>query len=154
LSTHLPAPEIANELYLSRTPPAHPQEPAAAPVTPTASARVARSPGCRACAASLSRSGRILPHHVQDDLVGDEFAAVEIPLDGQAQAGPPRHVIAQQFTGRDAGDAEVRGDQRALSPLARARRRDHQYPHPHLLTSSSRLPARPVDTLADRTGGG
>src|SRR5262249_23190055 len=69
--------------------------------------------------------------------IGNEFAAVQILLDGQTLAGPPRHVIAQQFTGRDVGDAEVRGDQCALSPLARARRRDHQYPHPYLLTSSS-----------------
>ena len=44
------------------------------------------------------------------------------------RAGPPRDVIAQQLAGRDVRDAEVR-DQRALSPLARARGRDHQYPH-------------------------
>ena len=44
-----------------------------------------------------------LPQHVEHDLVGHEFAAVEILLDGQAERGPPRHVIAQQFTGRDMG---------------------------------------------------
>jgi hypothetical protein len=52
------------------------------------------------------------------DLVRDELAAVEILLDGQTQAGPPCDVIAQQLTGRDVRDAEVRGDQRALSALA------------------------------------
>jgi hypothetical protein len=37
-------------------------------------------------------------------------------------------------------DVEVRGDQRALSPLARARRRDHQYSHyssPHVIIPSA-----------------
>ena len=66
-----------------------------------------------------------------------EFAAVQIRLDGLAERGLPRDVIAQQLTGRDVRDAEVRGDQRALSPLARARGRDHQYSITHLLTSSS-----------------
>jgi len=75
------------------------------------------------------------------DLVGHEFAAVEILLDGLAESGPPRDVIAQQFTGRDVGDVEVRGDQSALSPFARTRGRDHQHSHTHLLTSSSRAPA-------------
>jgi hypothetical protein len=37
-------------------------------------------------------------------------------------------------------DVEVRGDQRALSPLARARGRDHQYSH--LLISSRHHLAR------------
>ena len=46
---------------------------------------------------------QFLPHHVEDDLVGHEFAAVEILLNGQAQSGSPRYVIAQQFTGRNAG---------------------------------------------------
>ena len=46
-------------------------------------------------------------------------------LDGLAEYGPPRDVIAQQFTGRYVRDTEVRGDQRALSPLASARGRDH-----------------------------
>src|SRR5258708_37816964 len=90
-------------------------------------------------------SGRLggdhrLPHHVEHDLVGHEFTAIEILLNGQAQSGPPRHVIAQEFTGRDVVDVEVRGDQCALSPLARARGRDHQYPHTHLLPPSSRPP--------------
>jgi len=35
----------------------------------------------------------------------------------------------------------MRGDQCALGPLARARGRDHQYTHAHLLASSSRPPA-------------
>ena len=63
------------------------------------------------------RGGHLLPHHVEYDLVGHELAAVKILLDGQAERGAPRHVIAQQFTGRDVGDVEVRGDQRALVPL-------------------------------------
>ena len=46
-----------------------------------------------------------------------------------AETGPPRDMIAQQFTSRDTGNAEMRGDQRALSPLARVRRRDHRYSH-------------------------
>ena len=71
----------------------------------------------------------IAPHHVEDDLVGNEFAAVEIRLDGPAETGPPRDVIAQQLTSADVRNAEMRGDQRALSPLARARRRDHQHSH-------------------------
>ena len=79
-------------------------------------------------------SGRLrgdhrLPHHIEDNLVGHELAAVQIRLDGLAERGPPRDVIAQQLAGRDVRDVEVRGDQRALSPLARARGRDHQYPH-------------------------
>jgi hypothetical protein len=74
-----------------------------------------------------------VPRHVEHDLVGHQFAAVEIRLDGPAQGGLSRHVIAQQLTGRDVRDVEVRGDQRALSPLARARGRDHQYPHAGLL---------------------
>src|SRR6201995_1547972 len=49
-------------------------------------------------------------------------------------------MIAQQLTSRYVRDAEVRGDQRTLSALARARRRDHQYPHPHLLIPPSRPP--------------
>ena len=81
-----------------------------------------------------------LPHHVQHDLVRDEVAAIEKPLDGQTQAGPPRHMITQQLTRRDVGNAEMRGDQRTLRALARPRRRDHQYPHPHLPSSSSRPP--------------
>src|SRR6266566_2975574 len=63
--------------------------------------------------------------------------------------GPPRDVIAQQFAGRDVRDVEVRGDQRALSPLARARGRDHQYPHyssPHVIIppAGPRPVARPA----------
>src|ERR1039458_1761573 len=49
-------------------------------------------------------------------------------------------MIAQQFTGRDVGNVEMRGDQCALSSLARTRRRDHQYTHTQLQTSSSRPP--------------
>ena len=82
----------------------------------------------------IPASGRLrgddrLSHHVQDDLVGHEFAAIQVRLDGLAERGPPRDVIAQQLAGRDVRDVEVRGDQRTLSPLARARRGDHQYPH-------------------------
>ena len=96
------------------------------------------------------RGDQLLPHHVEHDLVGHELAAVERGLDSQAERGPPRHVIAQQLAGRDVRDVEVRGDQRALSPLARARGRDHQYPHrssPHLIIPPSE---RPVDTSAHR----
>jgi hypothetical protein len=46
-----------------------------------------------------------LPQHVEDDLVGNEFAAIEIRLNGQAETGPPRDVIAQQVTSRDVGNA-------------------------------------------------
>jgi hypothetical protein len=70
-----------------------------------------------------------VPQHVEHDLVGHQFAAVEIRLNRPPHIGLPRHVIAQQFAGGDAGDAEMRGDQRTQSPLARARGRDHQYPH-------------------------
>jgi len=96
----------------------------------------------KAAPGRLGRDHR-LPQHVEDDLVGNEFAAVQISLNGQAQTGPPRDVIAQQFTGRDVRDVEVRGDQRALSPLARARGRDHQHPHhssPHLIIPPHRPP--------------
>jgi hypothetical protein len=62
---------------------------------------------------------------MSSDLAGHEFAAVEILLNGPAESGPPRHMIAQQVAGREVGDAEARGDQCALSSLARARRRDH-----------------------------
>src|SRR5204862_5273619 len=99
-----------------------------------------KSPAGRLC------GDHCLPHHVEYDLVGHEFAAVEVLLDGLAESGLPRYVIAQQLPGRDVGDVEVRGDQCALGPLARARRRDHQYSHAHLLTSSS----RPISTFATR----
>src|SRR5262249_30004938 len=69
-------------------------------------------------------------------------------LNRPAQIGLPRYVIAQQLTGRDVGDVEMRGDQRALSSLARAGRRDHQYPHARLLRSSSPAPAAAVDSPA------
>ena len=90
----------------------------------------------------IPASGRLrgdhrLRYHVQDDLVGHQFAAVQIRLDGLAERGPPRHVIAQQFTGRDVRDVEVRGDQRALSPFARAWGRDHRVLHHSSPTSSS-----------------
>ena len=94
-------------------------------------------------------SGRLrrdhrLPQHPQYDLIGHEFAAIEVFLNGLAENGPSRHMIAQQFTRRDVRYAEMRGDQCALGPFARARGRDHQYSHahlPHLLTSS-RAPDR------------
>ena len=57
------------------------------------------------------------------------------------RGGPPRHVIAQQFAGRDVGDVEVRGGQRALSPFARPRR-----PRP------ARRPARPRRGAVARPG--
>ena len=75
------------------------------------------------------RRDHCLPEHVQDDLVRHELAAVEIGLNGLAESRPPRYVVAQQFAGRNVGYAEVRRDQSALSPLARARGRDHQYTH-------------------------
>jgi hypothetical protein len=53
------------------------------------------------------------------------------------RGGPPRHVIAQEFAGRDMGDVEVRGGQRALSPFARPRR-----PRP------ARRPARLAEALS------
>jgi hypothetical protein len=61
-------------------------------------------------------------------------------------------VIAQQFTGRDVRDAEVRGDQLTLSSLARARRRNHQYPHPassprHHRARPRQVSIRPLDCL-------
>ena len=70
----------------------------------------------------IPASGRLrgderLSHHVQDNLVEHEFAAVQVRLDGLAERDPPRDVIAQQLAGRDVRDVEVRGDQRALSPL-------------------------------------
>jgi hypothetical protein len=89
-----------------------------------------------------------LPHHVEYDLVGHEFAAVEILLNGHAESALPRYMIAQQLPGRDVEDVEVRGDQCALGPFARARRRDHQYSHAHLLTSSSPPAGRSVDSPA------
>jgi hypothetical protein len=93
------------------------------------------------------RGDQCRPQYVEYDLVGHEFSAVEMPLNGQADRGPPGHVIAQQFTGRDVGDIEMGGDQCALGSLARARGRDHQHSHAHLLPSSSPT-ARPVDTSA------
>jgi hypothetical protein len=91
-----------------------------------------------------------LPQHVKYDLVGYEFAAVEIFLNGLAESGLPRDVITQQLTGRDVGYAEVCADKCALSPLARARGRDHQYSHAHLLTSPpvTRLLWSPADPSA------
>jgi DNA-binding XRE family transcriptional regulator len=51
------------------------------------------------------------------------FAAVVQHLpDGLAEHGPPRDMIAQELTGRDVRDTEVRGDQRAFR-LAEMRRR-------------------------------
>jgi hypothetical protein len=90
---------------------------------------VSRDPVQHKSASGRLRCDHRLPHHVEDNLVGHEFAAVQIRLDGLAERGPPRNVIAQQLTGRDVRDVEVRGDQRALSPLACARGRDHQYSH-------------------------
>jgi hypothetical protein len=45
-------------------------------------------------------SGRLcgdhrLSQHVEYDLVGHEFAPVEILLNGDAEGSPPRHVIAE-----------------------------------------------------------
>jgi len=71
-----------------------------------------------------------LSQHVEDDLVGNEFAPVEILLNGNAEGSPPRHVIAEQFTGCDVRYVEMRGDQCALGSLSRARWGDHQYSHP------------------------
>jgi len=75
------------------------------------------------------RGDHRLPHHVQDDLVGHEFATVQVRLDRLAERGPPRDVIAQQLARRDVRYVEVRGDQRALGSLAGTRGRDHQYSH-------------------------
>ena len=48
----------------------------------------------KTAAGRLGRDHR-LPQHAEHNLVGNEFAAVEIRLDGQAEIGPPRYVIAQ-----------------------------------------------------------
>ena len=93
------------------------------------------------------RGDQFPPHHVEDHLIGNEFAAVQIRLDGLAERGPPRDVIAQQFTGRDVRDVEVRGDQRALSPLPAPGGAIISTRITHLLMSSSGPPA-PADSPA------
>jgi hypothetical protein len=70
-----------------------------------------------------------LAHHVQDDLVWDQLAALEMLPYGPAKIGLLRDVVAQQVARCDMADTEVGRDERALRSLAGARRRNHQYPH-------------------------
>ena len=49
--------------------------------------------------------GHRLPQHVEENLVRNESAAVQIPLDGQAENGPPRRDAART---RAASTAQTR----------------------------------------------
>ena len=51
---------------------------------------------------------------------------------------------AKQVTGGDVWNVEVGRDQRSLGSLARARRRNHEYPHLRLITPRSEPCSGPV----------
>ena len=56
---------------------------------------------CEQSAKEFRLAGLEVQRHIRGH---PEFAAVEMPLNGEADHGPPGYVIAQQFTGRDVGD--------------------------------------------------
>jgi hypothetical protein len=60
--------------------------------------------------------------HAHDDVVGNQIAAVHVPLGLGPELGATRHRVAQHVAGGEVGELELLGQALGLSPFARAGR--------------------------------